>query len=341
MRPLVLAAVLGLAIPVAAQEPPATARDMLVSVLGFTPEHLERLDRGEVVLGNTLFAEGDEFAIAGAVRVRGDRALFVRTMHPGWRYAHPSGGTQMGVFSDPPQVADLDGLRLDASMISDIRECRPGRCGIQLTTTAMEALQEGIDWSSPSFEEAVRQKAREVMVTAIRDYQANGYGDALPFADARRPVDRVVAFDEMLARARAEREYDPRLHDYLADYPRGTEEGIEDTFYWIRTGGVSGVADPSVNVVHAVTLTDPADPGRVTFVDRLLYSTQYVLVSLGETMISDDPEGEGSFYVVRLQRVQFRVGGGLAHGVVMKKVQGAMRQSLTAELELARTVAQR
>jgi hypothetical protein len=94
-------------------------------------------------------------------------------------------------------------------------------------------------------------------------------------------------------------------------------------------------------VVHAATWTDPSDPTRVAIFDRLLYSTQYVVVSLGETTIAPDKDRAGGFYVVRLQRVRFRVGGGLAHGVIMGRVQTAMRQALAAELEMARMVAGR
>lgn len=316
-------------------------RNILLTRLGFEPGQLDRVDRGEVVLGNTLFDKDDVFAIAGALRVEGDLTTFVRTMHPRWRFAHPTADAPMGVFSDPPVVRDVAGMQLDPFMLDAIRKCKPGNCGIQLTTTAMTALRDGIDWTAPGHEQVVQERAREFLVAQVRAYQQLGYGDAEAYADTRRPIDRVAAFRQLLGHAMVQAAQEPRLHEYLAAYPRAPADGIEDTFYWIRIAGVAGLVHPTLSVVHAATWTDPSDSTHVTVADRLLYSTQYIVASLGETEIVRDRERPGSFYVIRLLRVRFRVGGGLAHGVIMKQVHGAMQRALVGELEMARTVARR
>ncbi len=38
----------------------------------------------------------------------------------------------IGRFSDPPRIQDLDALSIDDEDLTDLRRCRPGKCGVKL-----------------------------------------------------------------------------------------------------------------------------------------------------------------------------------------------------------------
>lgn len=315
-------------------------RNLLSSLFGFDRDHMARLDRGEVVIGNALFDDGDEVAAVGAIRVRGDRDTFIRTMHPSWRYRNGSGNTQMGVFSASPRVADLAGLTLDDGTVEDIRKCRPGDCDVQLSRTGMAHVREGVDFGAPDAEAQILRRVKQFAVEYLQDYRNHGFTGLEPYEDSRRPVDRVAEFRGVMGHAMVQADQEPFLHRYLESYPRTRHDGVEDTFYWIRQEG-NAVMDPTFMLVHGVTWTDPANPGRVSMVDKLLYASHYVVASLGETMVVPDPHVEDGFYVIRMQRARFHVGGGLAHGVIMNRVHAGLRSGIESELDMARRVARR
>ena len=315
-------------------------RNVLAAVFGFDRDHLERLDRGEVVTGEALFDEGNEVAVVGAVRLRGDREAFVRTLDPDWRFRNPAGGTETGVFSDPPRLDDLAGLQLAEHTLSEIRKCRPRDCDVQLSATGMERLHEGLDWSAADAPERAERRFREVLLEYLQRYVDHGFAGTAPFEDRKRPVDRVAEFEGILGHAVVQAAEEPVLHGYLHAYPRAPREGIRDTFYWIRSEATAW-GQPTVLLVHGVVWTDPEDPARVSFADKLLYASHYAVAGLGETEIVEDKRSPEHFYVVRSQRTRFHLGGGLAHGVIMGRVHDGVRTGVEAELEMARQVAAR
>jgi hypothetical protein len=59
-------------------------------------------------------------------------------------------------FSDPPQLSDLQGFGLDSDDIKALRDCKPGKCEIQLpASTAMDELRKSVNWSAPTVDEQV------------------------------------------------------------------------------------------------------------------------------------------------------------------------------------------
>ena len=313
-------------------------RNVLSAVFGFDRDHLARLDRGEAVTGEALFDGKREVAVVGAVRLRGDRETFVRTLEPDWRYRHSFDGVQRGVFSDPPQLADLAGLRLAESTLDELRRCRPGDCDVQLSATGMERFHGGVDWNAADASEQAQRRFRHFLLEYLREYIAHGFAGTEPYEDRKRPIDRVAEFEGVLGHAVVQAHEEPVLHAYLRAYPRAPREGIRDTFYWILEEETAW-SQPTLMLMHGVMWTDPDDPTRVSFADKLLYASHYAVAGLGEMSIIEDKTSPESFYVVRSQRTRFHVGGGLAHGVIMNRVHDGALNWLETELDLARRVA--
>ena len=46
----------------------------------------------------------------------------------------------LGVFQEPPRLADLNGFSLDSDELRDLQKCRPGDCAVQLPGSTMEEL---------------------------------------------------------------------------------------------------------------------------------------------------------------------------------------------------------
>src|SRR4029450_5229972 len=49
---------------------------------------------------------------------------------------------QIGRFSNPPRIEDLEPLTLDETDLDDIRRCTPGDCGLKLSDAEISHLRE-------------------------------------------------------------------------------------------------------------------------------------------------------------------------------------------------------
>ena len=59
--------------------------------------------------------------------------------------------------SDPPQLSDLEGFTLESDDITQLKNCEPGRCEVQLPTKAMDVFRQSINWSAPDTANQVNQ----------------------------------------------------------------------------------------------------------------------------------------------------------------------------------------
>src|SRR5579859_8023171 len=50
-------------------------------------------------------------------------------------------------FSDPPQLSDLAGFTMDEKDFTQLKNCKPGHCDVQLPSEAMEEFQRSVNWS--------------------------------------------------------------------------------------------------------------------------------------------------------------------------------------------------
>jgi hypothetical protein len=78
-------------------------------------------------------------------------------------------------FSNPPQLSDLQGFELDSDDIKALRDCKPGKCEIQLpASTAMDELRKSVNWSAPNVDEQVNQLLQKLALSRLQDYQKEG-----------------------------------------------------------------------------------------------------------------------------------------------------------------------
>jgi hypothetical protein len=75
-------------------------------------------------------------------------------------------------FSTPPRLEDLDALTLDDTDFEDIRNCRPGDCGLKLSSAEIRRLRH-LD-RHPGWERAVEDEFRRALLERARCYLAEG-----------------------------------------------------------------------------------------------------------------------------------------------------------------------
>src|SRR6266545_4142969 len=111
---------------------PTEPYTFLRTVAGFSPADLAQLDRGEPI-ARVLNTDKREVAVVGAVRITASQArLFERFRDIS--SLKSSVVLEIGRFGTPPVPADLRGLDFEGYDLETIRVCKPGDCGVRLST---------------------------------------------------------------------------------------------------------------------------------------------------------------------------------------------------------------
>lgn len=207
---------------------------------------------------------------------------------------------QIGRFSDPPRQTDLETLTLDQRDLDAIRQCRPGDCGLKLSTRDIESLRGVRVTSEVEWRNAVQQEFRRLLVQRLLQYRAGGLAALEPSGDrraSRRPDDTlsaIVAQSPYLAKL-------PPVAAWLREYPRA--DAPESFFYWSKEH--YGDGKPVISITH-VGIVRPESDHRlptVLVVGKQLFATHYFEGSLGLTMVMRDAT-RGVTYLAYVNRSQ-------------------------------------
>jgi hypothetical protein len=236
-------------------------------------------------------------------------------------------------FSDPPQLSDLDGFTLEADDIKQLKDCKPGKCDVQLPTDAMDEFKQSVNWSAPDAANQANQLAQKLAFEAIQRYTQGGSAALGTYMDKKHPAVVGETFASLLSRSKALPAYLPELHRYLLEYPQAQPENIQSEFYWEK---VNFGLKPTLRIVQAIVYRDSGstEPAYALAVKQL-YASHYFETALDLTICVPDHENPGrGFYLITLKGSQqagltgFK--GGIVRKVAVDKTRSALERSLAA-----------
>ena len=218
---------------------------------------------------------------------------------------------EIGRFSLPPHVEDLQGLTIDSEDVDALEQCRPGHCGLKLSDIEIARLQ------------AAQSRAqldalfRRFLIERATDYAAGGDAETLPYHDHKAPVRPQDAFAAVLQRL----EFFPRnlacYAEYLRRYPQPPGSEVRESFlYWSKeTLGMK----PIISITHfsAARFATPSLP-ELAVVAKQVYATHYKDAALTMTALTGDAD---SRYLVYVHRSHVDAFGGVFGGVLRRMVE--------------------
>jgi hypothetical protein len=231
-------------------------------------------------------------------------------------------------FSDPPQIADLDGFVLDERDLDELKHCRPAQCEVQLPTEAIDKFQRSVDWTGPDSSAQANRLAQQMAVEALLRYQQGGNMALGTYRDKSHPAAVAETFTSLLAQMKALPIYLPDLHRYLLNYPNVASNEIRSEFYWEK---VNFGLKPTLRIVQAIVYrgTSPDKPAYA-LAEKQLYASHYFETALDLTVcVSDKRNG---FYLITMKGSQ-QVGltgfkGGIVRKVAVDKTRSSLQKAL-------------
>jgi len=260
--------------------------EFLTPTIQFSDEDRATLNRREIVL-RILHAEGHELAVltAGAIDITPDEFIASVNNMPGLKKGPLV--PQIGRFSSPPRLEDLQSLTLDDTDIAAIRRCQPDHCGLKLSDEEIERLQRVVDDGHPA--SALDAEFRRVILD-----RANAY--------LRAGDDRTLSeFSSLVDHSPYVSAHMPQLVTYLTQYPRQHLPGAESFLYWSKE---TYAWKPMITVTHVTIVRGEPEQGspEVLVISRDVLSTRYTSGSFIVTLLLRDTTSPPKRYLVYVNR---------------------------------------
>lgn len=268
-----------------AAAPAGEVRALVGNHLGFSARDWDALERGEPIKRSLDASDPREVALAGAIRVQVPRAYVVDRIRNIADFKRGPLVLQVGTFSDPPRVEDVDSLTLPPEDLADLRHCRPGDCNVKLPAATIERLRAEVDWAAPDASARATRIVREMIVERARLHLRSGVSALPPYHARSRPVFVSRELAGILDASPYLTHYAPELRSFVEAFPRIGLPASEDFLYWSKE---TFELKPVISLTHLALYTPPRYGSTLTIVASVgLYASHYVDASLGLTVVAD------------------------------------------------------
>jgi hypothetical protein len=284
----------------AASQSSAELQSYFRDSIGLSQEQIADIRNGKAVAKVLKSRTPAEIFVFGAVYIKATPQSYVKLDGDFDRLRKLPEFLAIGKFSDPAKQTDLEGFKFDSDDIKSLRECKPGKCDVQMPAEAIENIHKSINWSvpPPELDRQVNQHLHERVIEGLQAYQRDGNQALGVYVDKENPTDVPKQFEYMFSYSQALPKYLPDLQRYLLAYPNAKSENTSDMFYWAK---VKFGLKPTLRVVHVVTLRGrSANEAAYAIAEKQLYSSHYFETALDLTFCvrgTDDPK-QPDFYLI-------------------------------------------
>jgi len=321
--------------------PPPPLTQFLQHTIGFTPDQVAAVTRGEPVVKALDPADHREVAVFGIVRVDVPRAFYVRAAADFPTSLRSPSRPRFALFSDPAVAADVATLSLPHDDIQELAHCRAGSCKLKLSAQAVADLGAGFDPDARDADSLVNTNVRQRVLDYATAYRARGNAALVVYVDQQAAESAAAILDSLLSRSPYLYQHAPSLERYLKHYPQDRPDSTREALFWSQDDLPS--LKPTLTITHAIVYSPPELPGSTFLVAKQLYADHYLDGGLDVTVVLDAAGNEAAAgrqsgcYVVLLHRLHFDElpSGGLVN--VRGKVIGKLRDETLSFLRDAKS----
>jgi hypothetical protein len=297
--------------------------DAVLRTHGFTVRDIARIAAGEVV-ARTLDAEADEVAIGTAVRIGVPASFYVDRFRAIESFKRDEAVLQVRRFSQSPSAADMDSLRLDAGVVDDLRDCRPGDCGVKLDGAGIAHIS-SLQSSAVVTDQQISDAYKAHLAGYAARYLDEGDPRLIEYRDHDRPRPLIDELKQILRGSPYLVSGLPSLAAAVGGFRGSLPVGVDGFLYWSheRVG-----PKPVFSITHSL-ITLPRN-GMTAIASKQIYASHFFTGSLGVTLLIETP-GAPDTLVLYLNRSRLDLFGGLFGGA-KRTITRSRARSATARM---------
>lgn len=296
----------------------------------FTAEDRTALEQGQMIAKLLPVTDKREVAVCGVINLNVPPELFLQFTRDNVAQRNNKAILQIGKFSNPPVIEDLQALTLEKHDIEDLKRCTVADCNLKMSATMIERLHKEVDWNNPEYPVQATLIFRQMMLDYVKDYLARGsdalmqYSDGVNLADEQRSLLEASTYFEQFA---------PEFTGHLRNYPTQKLSGAESYIFWSK---IKFGLKPVVTLTHVVLYQRPtATAPQVVIASRQIYADHYFDSSLAVSAYVGLPAGAEtrSSYLLYTNRSRADSLGGLFSKLKRSVVQSEAVSNLQSILQ--------
>jgi hypothetical protein len=300
--------------------------------MGLSDNQIATIARGTAVAKVLPSKTPAEIFVFGAVFVKAAPEEYLKLAFNMGRLRKLPSYLGIGRVSSPPTLSDLEGFTLEPEDIEGLKDCRPGKCDVQLPAEAMQELRQAVNSSGSDVSTQVNDRVRKMALDLLRRYQEEGNSVLGTYHDKERPFDVRAQLQSWLGRSEALPVDLPELNRYLLEYPNALPAKVESLFFWEK---VNFGLKPTLRLNHAIAYRSAGPRGAAhVLAVKQLYSSHYFQLALDLTacVTESGHTSDAGFYLISLkgstQQGLTGIRGSLLRRVVVSKTRSAQEKAL-------------
>jgi hypothetical protein len=263
----------------------------------------EALDEGKILV-KMLPAPAHELAVLAAGSLKADGEELSAKIENIAALKRSRLVPEIGRFSDPPALKDLDALTLDEGDLKAVRTCRPGDCALKLSEREIDELQQAAAGASDAMlASIVNQAFRRIVLTRAQAYLSHGLSGVPHYATGDHQVDLGTAFASLLQQTPFVQSKAPQLGSYLAGYPDAPapSDKVASFLYWSKE---KYAWKPIISVTQ-MTIIAPRQSSsslELLVASKEIFATRYTSGGLVLNLLIRGSDARAPHYLVYVNR---------------------------------------
>jgi hypothetical protein len=318
--------------PARATDQPTEPNKFFREYVGLSDDQIKQIRNGKAIAKIMESRTPDEVFVFGSVYIKAAPEQYLKLALDLDSLRKLPNYLAIRPFSDPPQLADLDGFTLEAEDVKELKNCKPEHCEVQLPAETMEAFQQSVNWSAPDVADQVNHLGQQMALEALQNYIHGGNSALGTYRDKKHPAAVAETFQSLLSWSKALPVYLPYLDRYLLEYPNFHVDDVQTQFYWEK---VNFGLKPTLRLVQTIVYRskNPSEPAYAV-AEKQLYASHYFETALDLSICATDSEepAKRGFYLITVKGSQQAGLTGFKGGIVRKVAVDKTRSSLERAL---------
>src|SRR3990172_10284945 len=201
--------------------PPQKLFQFLKEQMRFSEEELSTIKQGKLITKLIDADTKDEVSYLSITRIDIPKAFFLKHYGKDVNPIETFSVLEMGMFGNPPKLAEIQTLKLDPKDIQPLKVCKVGKCDMKISSKMMERFSNEIDWSQPDYDERANNLFQQILFAYIQGYLSGGNAALIEYDDQRQPVSLSEEFNGILKKFPYIFKYSPEFYKYLETFRDG------------------------------------------------------------------------------------------------------------------------
>jgi hypothetical protein len=278
-----------------AQNSVADFHKILSEKAAFEATDFAALERGETVVKLLPAQDKREVAVSGLVRLQVPAEVFLQSFRESMARKSNPAILEIGRFSNPPTLDDLQTLTIEMRDLEDLRDCVVGDCQVKLSSAMIERFHKEISWETPDYQVQATQLFKRMFLEYVRDYLARGDAALIEYHDKRQAVWLAQEHRALMAASGYLNNTLPGFPEYLKSAPRAELSIVENAIVWSK---IKFGLKPVIAINHIVIYRRQQETGpQILIASRQIYANHYFDSSLALTAFVNIPEANHGSYL--------------------------------------------